>query len=196
MTSHNYMNPANRPDPFEVEALEAVRGQALTEYERFEDDVYRYARAVYHKASCIGCHGDPQAAPADVRARYGSVNGFGFEEGEVAGVISVRIPRTPLLASALAVVGPLEIGLVLVAMGLAVAFIHLSVIRPIKRLTAQAGEISTGRNVDLDAARIDENTGNEILQLTLAVERLRTSLMIVGRRFQQLRQAAQRRRNG
>jgi hypothetical protein len=85
LTSHNVMNPNNKPDPFEDGALRRIREGKLPEYFELTPTGFRYARAVHHKASCITCHGDPAAAPNDVKVRYGTQNGFGFKEGEVAG---------------------------------------------------------------------------------------------------------------
>lgn len=41
---------------------------------------------------CLLCHGDPQAAPPDIVARYGSEGGFHLEPGQTASAISIRIP--------------------------------------------------------------------------------------------------------
>ena len=46
----------------------------------FEGTFYRYAKAVYHTAACIKCHGDVANAPEDVINRYGKLNGFGFND--------------------------------------------------------------------------------------------------------------------
>src|SRR4029450_3951321 len=67
LTSHNVMNPNNKPDGFEDGALRRIREQGLAEYYELSPAGFRYARAVLHKASCITCHGDPAAAPNDVK---------------------------------------------------------------------------------------------------------------------------------
>ena len=92
MTSHNFMNPVNKPDAFEAKALDRIRSNHLTEYYEVLPDSYRYARTLYEKASCLACHASAENAPADVKVRYGTEHGFGFKEGEVAGIISVRLP--------------------------------------------------------------------------------------------------------
>ena len=58
LTSHNVMNPNNKPDAFEEGALREIRDGNLKEYYELTDNGFRYARAVYQKASCIACHGD------------------------------------------------------------------------------------------------------------------------------------------
>ena len=44
------------------------------------------------ETSCLRCHGDPQAAPASLRARYGVGGGFGRRVGDIAGLDMVAIP--------------------------------------------------------------------------------------------------------
>ncbi|MEP7181794.1 MAG: DUF3365 domain-containing protein [Betaproteobacteria bacterium] len=87
LTSHNVMNPNKKPDGFEEGALRQIRDNDLKEYWELTPGGFRYARTVYQKASCIGCHGDADKAPNDVKVRYGTTNGFGFREGDVAGII-------------------------------------------------------------------------------------------------------------
>jgi Protein of unknown function (DUF3365) len=99
MTSHNFMNPVNKPDAFETRALDKIRTSRLTEYYEMLPEGYRYARALYEKASCLACHASADSAPADVKVRYGTERGFGFKEGEVAGIISVRLPVRSLWRS-------------------------------------------------------------------------------------------------
>ena len=47
VTSHNVMNPNNKPDAFETRALERIRANHLTEYYEVLPDSFRYARTLY-----------------------------------------------------------------------------------------------------------------------------------------------------
>ena len=60
LTSHNVMNPGNKPNAFEENALKHVRENKLKDYYELTPGGFRYARTVYQKASCIACHGDPE----------------------------------------------------------------------------------------------------------------------------------------
>lgn len=62
-------------------------------------------------------------------------------------------------------------------------YIGLAVIRPIKQLTIDAEQLSTGENVDLGLEGVESSTRNEVQQLMLAVDRLRTSLQIAIQRM-------------
>lgn len=49
-------------------------------------------RGTVFEKECLGCHGDPERAPAGLIKAYGSKKGFHHKEGEVASALSVRIP--------------------------------------------------------------------------------------------------------
>lgn len=185
MTSDNFMNPLNTPDAFEASAIDFVRQQGVDEYSRLEGGVYRYARAVIHKESCISCHGTPDAAPREVTARYGTERGFGFKTGDVAGVISVELPVEPLSATFYQLIGPVEIGLLVAAFLIAYLYIRIGVVKPVQRLTNIANELSTGRDATVLERDVDQNSRNEIDQLKLSVNRLRNSIQIAIRQMRE-----------
>ncbi|MEO8674509.1 MAG: DUF3365 domain-containing protein [Casimicrobiaceae bacterium] len=176
LTSHNVMNPGNKPDAFEEGALREIRTNNLKEYYVLNDNGFRYARAVYQKASCIACHGDAANAPNDVKVRYGTTNGFGFKEGDVAGIISVRLPAKSFWDVALNVVGVWELLMIVAAFVIAMVFMYRAVVSPIRRLTAATQQISLGKAADLGLAKISPKSGNELHKLALATERLRVSI--------------------
>ena len=176
LTSHNVMNPGNKPDAFEAAALQRIRDGGLKEYYELLPGGFRYARTVYHKASCIVCHGDPNAAPNDVKVRYGTQNGFGFKEGEVAGIISVRLPARSFWDVAREVVGVWQLLMIVGAFVLAMVFIRYAVVNRIRKLTLATQQISVAKEADLGASRIHANSRNELDRLALATERLRLSI--------------------
>ena len=176
LTSHNVMNPNNKPDAFETGALQQIREGKLPEYFDLTPSGFRYARPVHHKASCIACHGDANAAPNDVKVRYGTQNGFGFKEGDVAGIISVRLPARSFWDVALNVVGVWQLVMILAAFVIAMVFMQYSVVKRLKNLTEATQQISLGKPGDLSASKIDPKSRNELDQLALATERLRISI--------------------
>lgn len=183
LTSHNYMNPSNKPDAFEDRALNAVRAGKLADYTEVLPGTFRYARTVYHKAACITCHGDPQNAPGDVKVRYGLERGFGFKEGDVAGVISVRLPLRSFADVALGVIKPWQLGLVLLAFALCFVFIRYAIVARVQRLTLAAAALSKGQVADLGLQGVPANSRNEIHQLGLALDRLKASIEIIAARM-------------
>lgn len=176
LTSHNVMNPNNKPDAFEADALQRIRDGRLPEYYEVTPTGFRYARAVHHKASCIACHGDADKAPNDVKVRYGTEHGFGFKEGDVAGIISVRLPARSFWDVALHVIGAWQLLMILAAFIVAMLFMHYGVVRCLQRITNATQQISLGKNVDVPIGRVAAGSRNELDQLTLATERLRVSI--------------------
>jgi HAMP domain-containing protein len=124
-----------------------------------------------------------------VKVRYGTEHGFGFKEGEVAGIISVRLPVRSFWQVAGSVIGPAQIALLIAAFLVAVLFIQFAVVRPLRRLTAAAERISVGQPADLGVAAIPRQTRNEVRQLILATERLRASLTLAIQRLSKRQQS-------
>jgi methyl-accepting chemotaxis protein len=190
MTSSNVMNPENEPDAFEARALRAITNENLTEYYDTTGTNYRYAKTIYHKESCISCHGDAKSAPSDVITRYGSENGFGFNVGDVAGIISVTIPQRSLLTGAVSVFGLLELIAIFVSIGIILWFIRRNIILPVSRLTEVAEKISRGEEAELDTSTLSSESKNEIDQLTLATSRMSKSFSLSMRKTTEARTAA------
>jgi len=183
LTSHNVMNPGNAPDPFEVSALHRIRDDGLREYFELTPDGFRYARALYHKASCIGCHGDAAQAPTDVKVRYGTAHGFGFKEGEVAGIISVRLPARSFWQVAVIIVGGWQLAMILGAFLIAMLFVRFAIVNPVERLTRATHQISLAQPADLGVAGVGRHSRNELHQLAIAIDRLRRSIHIAMRKL-------------
>ena len=177
------MNPGNTPDPFEVAALHRIRDDGLREYFELTPDGFRYARALYHKASCIGCHGDAAAAPNDVKVRYGTAHGFGFKEGEVAGIISVRLPARSFWDVAVIIVGGWQLAMILGAFLIAMLFMRFAIVNPVERLTRATHQISLAQPADLGVAGVGRHSRNELHQLAIAIDRLRRSIHIAMRKL-------------
>jgi len=183
LTSHNVMNPNNKPDIFEEGALKRIRAEQLPEYYELTPNGFRYARAVIHKASCIACHGNPEAAPNDVKVRYGTQNGFGFKEGDVAGIISVRLPARSFWHVALNVVGVWQLAMIIGAFVIAMLYMRYAIVARVRKLTAATQLISVGKDADLGLKAIDPGSHNELDQLALATERLRRSINMAMQRL-------------
>ncbi|TVZ37504.1 HAMP domain-containing protein [Alteromonadaceae bacterium 2753L.S.0a.02] len=190
MTSHNVMNPANAPDAFEQIALQEIRTKKLNTYATSTGDQFRYAKAVIHKASCISCHGSADTAPNDVIERYGRDNGFGFKEGDIAGIISVTLPRKSLFDSSLSIVSLIEVLVIVLSIVPILWFVRRAVLLPVKRLTHAAEQISKGQETDYDIANVPNKSSNEIHQLMMATARMKNSFNIAMKKMNEARAQA------
>ncbi|MFH1984550.1 MAG: DUF3365 domain-containing protein [Pseudomonadota bacterium] len=95
--SVNARNPLSTPSPTERELIDYFQhnpGQNRWQgIRRMDGDTgFIHARPVYMEASCLNCHGSPTSAPPKLLALYGSKRGFGYREGDLAGVMAVSIP--------------------------------------------------------------------------------------------------------
>lgn len=93
----NPTNPANRAMGWEVQTLQGLRKSGATSVSEVVDGKWlRYAKPiVVRSGACLNCHGDAAVAPASLLSRYGSVNGFGWQLGEVVGaqLVSVSLEK-------------------------------------------------------------------------------------------------------
>lgn len=187
MTSSNVMNPSNFPDSFESRALVAVADKQRIDYSEFSGDTYRYAKAVIHKESCIACHGDPAKAPVDVLTRYGNERGFGFKTGDVAGVISVTLPKRSVFERTFSLINAAEMTVIFLSILPMLWFIRRAIILPIREITHAADEISRGKDVHVDVTDTVAGSKNEIHTLKIATARMRNSFIIALRKMREAR---------
>lgn len=98
MTARSVLNPNNAPNAFETEALDALQAEpGRSEYWRVRGTQLMYARAVPAQKSCLSCHASAETAPEFLRSnpQFNGGGGFGYVEGQPAGLISVALPMQP-----------------------------------------------------------------------------------------------------
>jgi hypothetical protein len=92
LTSDKYMNPVNAPDGFDLRAMQALRQNGQREFYEIKSGEMRYARRLVAKDSCMNCHDTPDKAPSTIARLYPGPQGYGYVKGDLAGIISVRVP--------------------------------------------------------------------------------------------------------
>ena len=93
VTSKNYRNEKNGPDFFERESINKFENdKGLNSIGIREEGFFRYMIPIKTEKSCLKCHGDPVNAPAAVIKKYGKIKAFGYKEGEIRGILSIKIP--------------------------------------------------------------------------------------------------------
>ncbi len=134
------------------------------------------ARPIRAETQCLACHSTPASAPAALVARYGSDNGFGWQANEVVGAHVVSVPVTSATAAADLVFRSITawIVVVLVVCMLVVnAIVYFLVVRPIRRMSHIAEELSVG---NASAGDFPATGGVELTALARSFNRMRTSL--------------------
>lgn len=191
MTSDKYMNPDNAPTRFDNVAMDHFRRNVTDEYSEIQGGKLLFARRLVAEKGCISCHGSPESAPSAVRALYPGPQGYGYEEGKLAGVISIAIPLEYDAPSFLrrldgqvwAAIAGGTLALVLLLF-----FVHRNLVVPLREIRAYASAAAAapaGSSV-IPVSLIDDEQGsrNELHQLNTAVKALHASVDYLYRRRQ------------
>ena len=125
---------------------------------------------------CLTCHSIPSAAPASMTDLYGTANGFGWKLGDVIGSQIVSVPMQVTLdraADSFKVYLAVLVVVFAVMILLLNLLLHYVIVRPIRRMSAIAGEVSLG---NMDAPEFAERGRDEIASLGASFNRMRRSL--------------------
>jgi len=178
----NPTNPADRASDWEADIIaEFQRTPTLKEFTSVRDtptgpmlSVSRPIRII--DKDCLSCHSTPAAAPATMIDLYGSANGFGWKLNEVVAAQIVSVPMRVALDRAhqlfLVVFGGLA-AVFVVTLLLLNLVLHYMIVRPIRRMSMIAGEVSMGND---DAPEFAESGRDEIASLGQSFNRMRRSL--------------------
>jgi len=179
VTSDEYRHASNAPDKFESSAITAFKGNdELKYFENFDGESYRYAQPIYVKKSCLKCHGDPADAPPAVIEKYGADKAFGYQIGDVRGIISVKLPDLAMSDIATTLFNPITIGLIVLAFAINLLFTQFGLIKRLRSLTASTKAIAEGNLEEKIEMSGDENAKDEVVHAANAVNLLRNSLRV------------------
>lgn len=178
----NPTNPADRVTDWEADivnhfrsepSLKEVTGQRMTPSGL---TLYMARPLSVSSATCLGCHSTAEAAPATMTAKYGTVNGFGWQMNEIIGSQIMSVPLSGALAKAdsnfYKFMGALVAIFVMVFV-LVNVMIRVMVLRPISRMALISEKVSNG---DLSGPGFQPKGNDEIAQLARSFERMRLSL--------------------
>jgi signal transduction histidine kinase len=138
--------------------------------------------------SCLVCHGDPAAAPAEVLETFGAMRSFGRADGELSSAITIRVPLSSAYGSATRLALRLST-FVLVVLAATLGLLYLLQRRfytvPLHTLAAQARALAQGPRVVL-AARLPRAR-----ELRAVTRLFNTAARTVARRDELLERAVQ-----
>ncbi len=180
---------SNTPDPFEERAIQEIKGGQLAFVDGVEEGMYRYTEPLFVKQGCLKCHGDLEK---DVKEpmksilinKYGT-KAFGYKIGDVRGIISIKIPQTDWMTMVTSVLSYWNLLILVASLLIFILFSKYLIVNPIRNLTDAAVQLSQGKidlDLGLDLDR-DAKSKDEIVQLAIAFERLRTSIRILLTKF-------------
>jgi protein-histidine pros-kinase len=178
----NPTNPADRAIEWEADIIAGFQSTpTLKEFTSIRDTAVGPVMSVSRPLrisdpGCLTCHSTPAAAPATMIDLYGSSDGFGWKLNDVIGAQIVSVPMRVALDRAhqlfLLVFGGLA-AVFLVTLLLLNLVLHFMIIRPIRQMSAIAGEVSMGNT---DAPEFAETGRDEIGSLAQSFNRMRRSL--------------------
>ena len=178
----NPTNPADRATDWESGIIaEFARNPSLTSFTSTRDSptgpILSISRPIrITDKDCLSCHSTSSAAPTSMIDLYGSANGFGWKLGDVAAAQIVSVPMQVALdrASAafkiylLALVAVFAVTIVLLNL-----LLHFVIVKPIRRMSDIASEVSLG---NMDAPEFAERGRDEIASLAGSFNRMRRRL--------------------
>jgi HAMP domain-containing protein len=177
----NPTNPRDRAVDWEADVINSFRNHGAEQELVGERDTPTgrslfLARAIRADAPCLQCHSVPRAAPASMIRHYGPDNGFGWNLNEVVGAQIVSVPMAVPIAMAEKGFRELLIylGAVFAASMLLLDLLVLfSVVRPLRKLSTMADEISLGK---MEIPELPARGSDEISVLAGSFNRMRRSL--------------------
>ncbi len=185
------LNPTNlrdKADSFEAKIVEQFRSKKdLKEVNGFRSlpggDIFYIAHPLsVSQEACLECHSTVDKAPKSMIQRYGTANGFNWQLGEIIGAQIVSIPANRVIQkanqSSFLIVG-IVVAVFAAVIFLVNVFLNRQVVRPLKRITRVAEEVSTG-HMDVD---FEQLSNDEIGNLAKAFKRMKLSLEMAMKRI-------------
>lgn len=179
----NPTNPADKAQQWEADIIEAFRAdpklkELVTERDTVTGPILSFSRPI--RASdkqCLTCHSTPAAAPASMVELYGPDHGFGWKLGDVIAAQLVSVPERVALDRAnrtfyLFLGGLLVVFLVMIV--LLNLLLHYVIVKPVREISAIAGEVSLG---NMEAREFRLKGRDEIASLAESFNRMRRSLV-------------------
>ncbi|AOX16647.1 Tll0287-like domain-containing protein [Kozakia baliensis] len=179
--ANNPMNSQDRPTEHEQELFSQIQAQlgnseeAKTLEPIFAGKNIELVAPIRMRHACLGCHGDPHAAPSALLQVFGSQNGFGWLQGQIVGMRIVTVPSPlgwvgfgqikhkifwPALFWTLSFVG-------------LVAVLEWMVIRPLLRVVTALEAASLG---DVEALTLPIEKNGEFGVIAISLDRIKRSL--------------------
>ena len=179
----NPTNPRDRTTDWEADVVNAFKADThLTELTGEREGplgtmLYLARPIQITDPGCLACHTSAALAPASLVKAYGPSNGFGWKLNDIIGaqVVSVptRVPTAMAKGAFEALLASLA-GVFVFIMFFLNVLLWFAVIRPIRRLSAMADEISVG---NFDTPEVEVSGTDEVSILAQSFKRMRVSLV-------------------
>lgn len=180
----NPTNPIDTANEFEVSIIEKFRQNSqlekLTGYTTLDNEERFYsASPVQVFASCLRCHGDPKIAPKPIIQRYGSINGFGWQVGDIVGALMIYVPIADLRANFAATLNNLWITFALLTLMVTMVIYFWFGQLVAHRLTRISGVMSQTAANPTSKLTLHDRTKDEIGRMARSFNRMSEGLYLL-----------------
>jgi HAMP domain-containing protein len=177
----NPTNPRDRAADWEADIIQRFRNDAhaeevVGERETAMGKLLFLAQPIRTESECAQCHSKPSVAPPTLLARYGSNNGFGWQDNEIVGAQIVAVPFAEATANADRAFRGFVISLLAVFAAIFAVVnwvLYVLVIRPVRQIARVAEAASLG---DPSSEEFPRASAREIQSLIGSFNRMRKSL--------------------
>jgi HAMP domain-containing protein len=179
----NPTNPSNRATDWEADIVRYFREspdhtELIGERDTPSGKAIYIARAMrIGDPKCLVCHSTPENAPRTMIERYGSDNGFGWKLNDIQTAQIVTAPmQLPIQRANVVFTGFMLslAGIFALIFVAANTMLLLFVLRPVKRLSEVAEQVSLG---NFETAEFEPSGKDEISRLAASFNRMRRSLV-------------------
>ena len=177
----NPTNLADRASDWEADIIRHFRDnpsaeELISARETPTGPVLNLAQPIVAYDACLACHDRWEDAPTTMVAKYGTQNGFGWQEGEIIGAQIVSVPMAVPLQAArdtrlvfiLLLIGVFAILFILLNL-----FLKFVIVRPVAKMTDVAQRVSVG---EAGVPEYSKKGSDEIADLSEAFNRVRRSM--------------------
>jgi HAMP domain-containing protein len=178
----NPSNPRDRATDWEADIVQQFRNDPHTREIVGERDTptgrsLYLARPIAAEPECLICHSLASSAPANLLARYGSSNGFGWQPHEIVGAQIVSVPLAAAIVNSERIFHNV-MGVIIAILGAVLLMVNVvlyfAVVRPMRRMARLAEEVSLGNSAQ---GEFPARGSTELVQLARSFNRMRTSLV-------------------
>lgn len=177
----NPTNLADRANDWESDIITYFRNHpqiqsSIGERNSATGEVLYIARPIVAQSDCLSCHSSPKIAPAAMVGRYGTQNGFGWQENEIVGARIVAVPMSVPLQLASRGARELVVNLSIIFLSTIILIdlgMYFIVIRPLSDVSRSADRISNG---EIDLPPLPVKGKDEIAEVTASFNRMQASL--------------------
>lgn len=187
------LNPTNledRASDWESDIIHGLRDhpqetQSIGERETPSGPTLYLARPIKAAPECLECHSVPSAAPAAMRAVYGSANGFGWKKDEIIGAQIIAVPMSVPVSIAKRAYHQLLFFLIFMMILAIVALdagVYWFVIRPLRIVSDSADRVSRGEK---NVTPVQIKGKDEIATVAASFNRMQLSMAKALRMFEE-----------